>query len=897
MKTKILLLFFLLIVTFGGFLRLYRIGDLGTFLTDQAVELSGARDILHGKFTLIGIKTSNSELRNGAVMYYSLAPFLSIFNFDPVAGGVLQTLLALGTIALVFVLSPVASALLALSPLLVIYSRQTLLAFFPLFFDVLGLFLIYKIVCKPNRFYYFFLGTLLGFSLQIHYSVISVLIFSLIFPIFFLNRKHWIFFYTFWIAGFIFGFFPMILFELRHDFFNIRMLLKYLQAFHQPNATVSLFGFWQETIAALFLGNNKNLATIFIFLFPTLIVYFWKKLNILERLCIAQIICTLIFTIVFQRDLRPPIILIAHYGLSAFTPIFILCASFLCRLLPRTLLIISLLFLVYLNFSAYGLANNHGYTMSEGWTLQGVKKSAQIIQSDNQGKNYNVVMLVDAQNQAFPLRYFLNDTNNPPLKIENYSGADFLYVIVRPNLDLKSTHIWELDSFGSYTIGQIWEIQNGYRLFRLEKAEKRKQRNFLTLIYPVRGRDLWVGHDLKQVDVPELPSSFLLQYDALTDIGLVKKLKTCQKCEFGIFYEVSEKLATDTLTPYILGDGHWSRPDKIFLSGYTLLQRERMINLVAKKFKEIFGYFPKTVGAWYLDPYSLNYLVTNYSITGYITVADQYDTDAQRYWGKPWGTAFYPQKYNSLAPANKLDNKLDILEIQWAQRHPTDGFCPGVPCSQNSLQANDYINNKRDTSYFEKILSFYLNPNNPFNQITIGMEVGQELTSFKSEHAKQLEILKSMDLEIVTVSQFTDWYRRTYPNFSPKMVVKDEYTTWENTPNFRKAWQNNNLVDIKNYENVSVFKDTFSVDKDKFLSREVVNETKGTNVNIEIKMERLKEYIIEKLSFFRYSIIDDQKVIGIQTGPTTLLGFWGGKGFGEYEFQFQTLAQFKSFGH
>ncbi len=424
-----------------------------------------------------------------------------------------------------------------------------------------------------------------------------------------------------------------------------------------------------------------------------------------------------------------------------------------------------------------------------------------------------------------------------------------------------------------------------------------KQRNFLTLIYPVRGRDLWPSHDLKQVDVPSFPSTFLLQYDALTDKDLVKKLRLCKDCEFGIFYEVSEKLATDTLTPYILGSGHWSRPDKIFLSGYSLLQRMRMIDFVAKTFNDIFGYYPKTVGAWYLDSFSLNYLVNKYGVSGYISVADQYDTDAQRYWGKPWGTPFYPQKYNSLASASSLNNKLNLVEIQWAQRHPTDGFCAGVPCSQNSLQANDYINNKKDTVYFEEILNYYINPNNPFNQVTVGMEVGQELSTFKDEHIKQLEILKNMDLEIVTVSKFTDWYIKNYPNLSPKMIVTDGFTTWENTSGFRKGMQDNKIVDFKDYNFVVPYADSFSIDKNEFLSREVTNASKKINIDFLIKKELLWENITEKLSFLRYSVIDGHKVIGFQISPTTLLGFWETKGFGEYEFQFQTLAQFKSLDH
>ena len=897
MKIRAAFFIFFLIIILGAFLRLYHIEKLGTFLTDQAIELSSARQILEGKFTLIGIKTSNSELRNGAVMYYLLAPFLLLFNFNPVAGGILQTLLSLGTVALVFILSPTASILVAASPLLVIYSRQTLLAFYPLFFEVLALFLIYKITVKPSLLLSLALGILLGFTMQIHYAAATVFIFALIFPLFFLKKNFWKNFYLFFIVGFTLGFLPMIVFELRHKFFNLQMFFKYLQVPQNATTSTSVFSFWQETIAALLLGNNETVATVFIFLFSVLTIFLRKKLNILEKLCLIQILIVIIFTIIFRRDLRPPIILIAHYGLAAFVPLIILTVNYFRRFLNRPLLILVLFLFLFLNFPNYGFNNNHGYTMSDGWTLDGVKKTAEIIQKDNAGKNYNVIMFVDAQNQAYPLRYFLNFTDNPPLNIDNYSGADFLYVLVRPGLDLKTAHIWELNSFGEYQIRKTWEIQNGFRLFRLEKEKPDKQKNFLTLVYPVRGRDLWVNHELEQINLPSLPATFLLQYDALTDRNLVKKLKSCQICEFGIFSEVSEKLATDSLTPYILGDGHWSRPDKIFLSGYSLLRRQRMIDLEEKVFREAFGYFPKTVGAWYLDSFSLNYLVDKYKVSGYVSVADQYDTDAQRDWGKPWGTPFYPKKYNSLAEANSLKNKLNLVEIQWAQRHPTDGFCPGVPCSQNSLQANDYINNNKATDYFEKILTYYLNPNNPFNQITIGLEVGQELFNFESEHLKQLEILKTKNIEPVTVSQFTDWYKKNYPNLSPKMVITDGVTTWENTPHFRRGEQNGKIIDFRNYDQAAIFKDTFTIDKDKFLNREVVDKKTNIDVNFLIKKEIFLEKIKEVLSFFRFSIIDGQKIMGFKISPTTLIGFSGKKGFGSYEFPFQTLAQFQSLGH
>ena len=93
------------------------------------------------------------------------------------------------------------------------------------------------------------------------------------------------------------------------------------------------------------------------------------------------------------------------------------------------------------------------------------------------------------------------------------------------------------------------------------------------------------------------------------------------------------------------------------------------------------------------------------------------------------------------------------------------------------------------------------------------MEVGQELSTFKDEHIKQLEILKNMDLEIVTVSKFTDWYKKIIPISLLKMIVTDGFTTWENTSGFRKGMQDNKIVDFKDYNFVVPYADSFSIDK------------------------------------------------------------------------------------
>ena len=76
-------------------------------------------------------------------------------------------------------------------------------------------------------------------------------------------------------------------------------------------------------------------------------------------------------------------------------------------------------------------------------------------------------MLVDAQNQGLPLRYFLKSWDKFPLLEYEYDKADRLYVVVSLGMNMKEANIWEINSFGSYYVDRTWLLENGYSLFRL----------------------------------------------------------------------------------------------------------------------------------------------------------------------------------------------------------------------------------------------------------------------------------------------------------------------------------------------------------------------------------------------------------------------------------------------
>lgn len=291
----------------------------------------------------------------------------------------------------------------------------------------------------------------------------------------------------------------------------------------------------------------------------------------------------------------------------------------------------------------------------------------------------------------------------------------------------------------------------------------------ITVVNPVRGRNLWESHESvkRQIDLiveNKIPSTWLFQYDLLTDeenFRLFENLPLDQ--ELGVFLEVSEELATDADVPYLFGDGDWARPDKILLSGYNPAERRRLIDKIFETFKKKIGHYPSSVGAWYIDTLSLNYMSAKYHIKALLDVADQYSTDKYGLWGKPWGTAYIPSLFSSLLPAKTKDEALDIVKIQWAQRDPVKGFGLSASDSIYSLQANDYINNKLNNDYFKKLSQLYLSADGPVAQLTIGLEAGQEGAAFIEEYKRQIQYLLNLadegKIKFLSMNDFAQLYK------------------------------------------------------------------------------------------------------------------------------------------
>ncbi len=389
---------------------------------------------------------------------------------------------------------------------------------------------------------------------------------------------------------------------------------------------------------------------------------------------------------------------------------------------------------------------------------------------------------------------------------------------------------------------------------------------YLTLVNPVRGRNLWhdktlgpIKDQYQIIKKENFPATWLIQHDVLTDEELLKEIKQFDnRQEIGVLLEISPSLATHSRVLYP-NDVAWFEPQAIFLSGYSKSERKKLIDFLFSDFKEKMGFFPKSVGAWWIDSYTLNYIQKKYQVKSVMIVADQKTTDSYGVWGQWWGYPYYPSKINPLVPASSEKNKLDTVIIQWAQRDPVRAYGEGPKISNFSLQANDYIRQVLGTSYFKTITNVYLDCKNPLGQITVGLETGIESVGFSSEYKNQINYLKSvLNLNVVTMSDFSDKYHKVFPKLPREVIIGEGEDKWVLT---LKGRSNQKLKDNIRYKETIAFSDSFVADKNKFLNRRL-NELPDLKSNkslpyffLIIFIFGLFAFFIKKLKFFLLSVL------------------------------------------
>ncbi len=420
--------------------------------------------------------------------------------------------------------------------------------------------------------------------------------------------------------------------------------------------------------------------------------------------------------------------------------------------------------------------------------------------------------------------------------------------------------------------------------FIFARATFASENSFITIVNPVRisayTQDpvLSLRSEYAQVADRNLPATWLLTYDVLKNKKMVESFSDFDtKQEFGLFLEISPDYSEDANVIYNKTNS-WHRATSLFLSGYTQADRNKLIDTAFGKFKKTFGYFPKSVGAWWVDSYALSYMKSKYKITGVLGVADQYDLDGYQVWGTPYSTVYYPNKLNAAIPAARYSDKLDIVTFRWAARDPINGYLSPTKAQGGLYSIQDYQKNGLPLEYYKKLVELYSTKSdlNDFAQVTIGLEADYKPDTYKDQYSEWMDdaqIQESAGKRITTMAQFSDWYRNQYKSVSSTTVI--------NTPDFLNTtkniiWVNNNLYRIGimyNNENGKARIIDFRVYADNFTEPYYYSPNK--EYNLSINLPYIIDSVVDKNSAWE---LNNGKLTSInKNGDDVIVNFENGK--------------------
>lgn len=307
--------------------------------------------------------------------------------------------------------------------------------------------------------------------------------------------------------------------------------------------------------------------------------------------------------------------------------------------------------------------------------------------------------------------------------------------------------------------------------------------SFVTIVNPQRISEYTKDYltsfkaQLHEVEIRELSATWPVTYDVLTKKDFVEALKNMDdNQELGIFLEVTPDFAKAANVKYNESDS-WHRANSLFTTGYTQKDRIKLIDIVFRKFKDEFGYYPTSVGAWYIDAYSLGYMQKTYGITSTINMSDQYDLDGYQLWGTPWSVPYYPSKINAAIPGD-----LKVLVLRWAARDPLNGYLKTTDREPSLFSLQDYGLFGLPYTYYESLLKTFAlkSPHNAYGHVTVGLEGDLSLDLYQNMFSTQLNILKNLEnqglVQVMTMQDFAKWHNKNVSKVNIHVIESQDLT-------------------------------------------------------------------------------------------------------------------------
>lgn len=381
------ILLFLIFLLFS-FFRFYNLDKRVIFDWDQERDAFAIKRILVEKrLTLIGPRVLGPEgFFLGPYFIYLLTPFYFLTGLHPRA--IILFIAVYGLAFFVFTSlvlgrlfkKPIAAVFLLIWSLHPGLIGIDTVAWNPIFVPLVIIGIWYLL----SQSQWFLAGLLLGLGVNLHFQIIFLLPFCLAFLL--LERKKKLFKkLVISLVGFIISFLPLLVFDLRHNFLNLRLLFDFISKKGGPFDGLAWLPVW-ENVAIGFIGKEISFLSIAFYFLPLLIALYLLRREtekFKRKFFLATIILWLVFPFGFALFGQRP----SEYYFNFLYPFLVLLFThFLLKIIKDWRLI----FLFLLLFFLFRTDQLNVGLQPNSLGLFYKEKVVQRIDEIGQGKKFNV---------------------------------------------------------------------------------------------------------------------------------------------------------------------------------------------------------------------------------------------------------------------------------------------------------------------------------------------------------------------------------------------------------------------------------------------------------------------------------------------------------------------------
>ena len=306
--------------------------------------------------------------------------------------------------------------------------------------------------------------------------------------------------------------------------------------------------------------------------------------------------------------------------------------------------------------------------------------------------------------------------------------------------------------------------------------------------------------ELEMVNEFGLDNTFLLQYDVLCDPRYAElfREKGTERTELGIWYEIVEPLTSACGLPYKSERG-W-RWDWHIVPGFSMAyiphERELLIDEAMRKFREVYGYYPRTVASWLIDTHTVNYLSSHYEVDAIAICRDQTNTDAYTLHGGYFNQAYYPSKLNMFTPAQSEGEQIDVPVFRLLgpcpihnydnKKYLTHAWDARLHCGCFTMEPVGSVGAAPENiDWFYQ--TFYHNEDLGFSWTQIGQENSFGYAEFLPQLRMQIEKLtQQKDVCVMKMCDAGAWFKKTYASTPATSVVALD--NWDVGSDAQSVW-------------------------------------------------------------------------------------------------------------